>query len=358
MDFRDLKYKLEENKGKLLVLVGVVAIALTTVGLFKMFDVDLGIGKNKEDVVSEKYVLAKGIFGANNSGEINYYDIKSGKILDNETLEGNSFIYSNGDTLKNLNAYDSKNSILYNIQAKGKKISVSKGKELNLKNKSIINFKATDKYFIGLLNNQKTLVCKDLSSNKETKIDLKSSAQIDSYAIVGDYMVATSDKYIYRTDLIKNKNQKIEIGESSLSINIIGEKVYIHNAFGYERGKSIILDINPKDLYINNMQQFKDSNVNFLRTSSESDKMYYSEEFLTSKEGKVNQVFKYMGEDMKNPVSTMKYVGEFSVTNLNAYGNLGHIYYQEKDKLKVFNLKSHEEEYSFKLIDDFYMPIY
>ena len=36
MDFRDLKYKLEENKGKLLVLVGVVAIALTTVGLFKM----------------------------------------------------------------------------------------------------------------------------------------------------------------------------------------------------------------------------------------------------------------------------------------------------------------------------------
>lgn len=120
-----------------------------------------------------------------------------------------------------------------------------------------------------------------------------------------------------------------------------------------------MLDINPSTLYINNMHQFKDSNVNILKTSSNTDRIYYSEEFLTSEvNDKVSQVFKYMGEDMKNPVMTMKYVSEYSVANLNAYGNLGYIYTQEKDKLKVFSLKSHQEEYSMQLIDDMYMPIY
>ena len=54
----------------------------------------------------------------------------------------------------------------------------------------------------------------------------------------------------------------------------------------------------------------------------------------------------------------MEYVGEYSINRLNSYGNLGYIYYQEGNRLKIFNLKNSDEEYNFKFDDDIYMPIY
>lgn len=358
MDFRDLKYKIEANKTKILLVVGIISFILAAIGLFKAFNINFGYsGKYKEET-SEKYVLAEGILGANVNGIVNLYNPESGEKLDSKKLEGETFIYDKDSSLETLIAYDVDENKLYEVKAKGKKILISNSIDVGLKNSNILNFDYENKYFVGLLANKKSFVCKNLSKKKESIIDLKLTSDIDSYRIVKNNLLFTSENYIYTVDLTNNKHKKIDIGESSLSIHSLKNKVYIHNAFGYERNKSILLDINPTTLYINNVYQFKDSNVNILETSSNSGKVYYSEEFLTSKDGKVTQVIKSLDSDMKKPVSTIKYTGEYSISKLNSYGNLGYIYYHEKDTLKIFSLKSLEEEYSFNLEDDTYMPIY
>lgn len=357
MDFRDLKYEIEKNKAKILLVVGIISFILAIIGLIKVFNIDIGYDKKYKEEDSQKYVLAEGVLGANVNGIINLYNPENGEKFDSKELEGETFIYDKSSNLESLTAYDVDNNKIYNIESKNKKITISKSIELNLKNKNILNFDYENKHFVGLLNDKKTFVYKNTSKKKESKIDLKIASEVDSYLIVKNNLLITSGNYIYTFDLTNSKHKKIDIGESSLSIHILKDKVYIHNAFGYERNKSILLDINPKTLYINSVEQFKDSNVNIIETSSNSEKIYYSEEFLTSKENQVTQILKTLDIDNDKIVPTIKYAGKYSINRLNAYGNLGYIYYYEENKLKIFNLKSLEEN-SFKLEDDIYMPIY
>lgn len=358
MDFRELQYKIEENKSKIMLIVGVIAFILAVIGVFKIFGIDLNYDSNFSDAESEKYVLATGILGGNTNGQVNLYNPTNGEVMDNIQLDGDVFIYDKGSNMETVNVYNPEANELHEIKVKGKKLSKSKKKIVDLKGNRILNFDYENNRFVGLLENEKGFIYKNISTKKEIIVDLDLSASVDSYVIIKNNLLFTSGEYIYSVNLSNGKHKKIDIGESSLSIHPLKDKVFVHNNFGYERNKSILLDINPETLYINNVYQFKDSKVNILETGSNSEKIYYSEEFLTSKQNNIKQVLKSMGKDMKNPVSAIKYTGKYSISKLNSYGCLGYIYYHELDKLKIFNLKTLENEYNLKINDDFYMPIY
>lgn len=358
MDFRELKYKFEENKSKVMLIGGIIVFILAVIGMFKIFGIKFDYDSKFEGGESEKYVLATGIFGGNANGQVNLYNPTDGEILDKVQLEGDVFIYDKSSDMKTVNAYNPQTSELYEIKIKNKKLSVSKKGEIELNDNRVLNFDYDKNKFVALLENERSFIYRNLSTKKDMVIDLDLTSAVDSYLLVKNNLLFTSGDYIYTVNLSNGKHEKIDIGESSLSIHSLKNKVFIHNNFGFERNKSILLDIDPATLYINNVYQFKDSRVNIIETSSDSEKIYYSEEFLSSKEYNVNQVLKSMNEDMKSPVASIKHTSKYSISKLNSYGYLGYVYYHELDSLNIFNLKSLQNEYVLKVEDDFYMPMY
>lgn len=358
MNFEDLKYDIQKNKSKLMLMGATLVFILLVIFMFKVFGVKINYGFDSQQSVSSKYVLATNVLGANTSGEINLYNIETGELVTNTKLNGNDFLYNQSSDMKSLNAYNKKTKELYNIKAKSKKINVSKIGSINLAKKDIVDFKYEDGYFVGLLDGETKLICVNVKNSKQTIVDLKLNAYINNYEIVGKNIVFTSGDYVCTANLKDGKGNKINMGALSSSIHVTSKKVFIHNSFGADRNKSILLDINPETLYINKVYQFKDSKVNMLITSSNSELLYYSEEFLTSTTGNIKQVFKSIGEEMKNPAAILKYSSESSVNKLNSYGYLGYLYYRNLDELEIFNLRNGEKEYTIKVYDDFYMPLY
>ena len=358
MDLQNLKYDIQKNKSKIMFIGAVLAFILSIILVFKVFGVKLNYGSSSESSVSNKYVLATNILGASKNGAVNLYDLKTGEVVKSIKLEGEDFLYSISPDMKKMNAYNEKTKILYEINAKSKKITNTKIGEVTLGKNNIVSFKYSNNTFVGLLRDENKLICIDMKKSKQTIIDLKLNASINNYEIVGKNVIFTSGDYICTAKMSDGKGKKINIGALSSSIHITKNKVFVHNTFGSDRNKSILLDINPETLYINKAYQFKDSRVNILQTSKDSDLLYYSEEFLTSTSGNVKQVFKTIGEEMKNPASIMKHVSKSSVNKFNSYGYLGYIYYRDLDTLQIFNLRNSVNEYTLKVYDDFYMPVY
>ena len=82
MDFRELKYKFEENKSKVMLIGGIIVFILAVIGMFKIFGIKFNYDSKFEGGESEKYVLATGIFGGNANGQVNLYNPTDGEILD------------------------------------------------------------------------------------------------------------------------------------------------------------------------------------------------------------------------------------------------------------------------------------
>lgn len=358
MDLKDLKYRLKENKSKVIMGIGIIAFILVVIGILKIFGVNLNYGFKDSGAESEKYILAEGLIGGNVNGEVNLYNIKKSEITDTINLNGSTYIYDNGSDMKSISAYNSDEDTITIIKIKKDKLIKERAKKVSLGENKILNYDYKNEALLGLMKDEKRLIYKNLNDKKEIVIDLNLKNNIDNYILLDKVVLFTSGDRIYNFDLKTKKSNNIDIGEVTSSIHETNGKVFIHNNFGFERSKSILIDINPETLYINSVYEFKDSKVNILQTSSESKKIYYSEEFLTSTKDKIKQVVKNIGEDLKNPVSSFKYVGEYSISKLNSYGNLGYVYYREKDTVKIYNLKNLQNEYNVKLIDDFYMPIY
>ena len=358
MNFDDLKYDLSKNKSKIMLTGAIVVFIISAFLVLKFFGVELKYDSGSDGSVSTKYVLATTIIGSNKNGDMNLYDSKTGEVVATNKLEGGNFIYSATSNMKKVMAYSKDAKTLYEIEPKTKKISVKQVKNFDIGKNKIVNFKYKNGVFVGLLEGERKLLCVDIKKSKRITIDLKLNSPINNYEITDKNIVFTSGDYIGTARIADGKGSKIDIGALSLSIHLTKNKLFVHNSFGLDRNKSILLDINPETLHINKAYQFKESRVNMMQTSSESELLYYSEEFLTSTQGNVKQVFKTIGEDMKNPAAIMKYISKDSMDRLNSYGYLGYCYYRNLDTLEIFNLRSLETESVLKVHEDFYMPVY
>lgn len=358
MDFENLKYDIQKNKGKIMLAGAAIFFIVVAVIAFKMFGVKFNYGSNSGNVVSEKYVLADYILGGNNNGTVNMYDTKTGESLSDSKLGDGDFIYSKSSDMKQLNALNTTTNELYKVYPKGKKIKVDKVGILDIGKNKISSFKYEGNYFVGLLSDNKKFITIDIKNSKSINVDLKLNASINNFEVTKNNIVFTSGDYICTAKLSDGKGKKINIGDISSSIHLTKNKLFVHNSFGADRNKSILLDINPETLYINKAYQFKESLVNMMQTSSDSEILYYSEQFLSSSEGNVKQIIKTIGEEMKNPSAIMKHTGKGSINKSNSYGYLGYSYYKNEDLLEVYNLRNLEKEYTLKIQDDFYMPVY
>ena len=205
----------------------------------------------------------------------------------------------------------------------------------------------------------------DVDSEIIMKIPAGEKVEILEQLETGWDLVKYNDKEGYIVNVSTNFKEsntnnggilKIHIGEVSNSIHKLGEKVLIHNNFGEDRDISILVDINPETLYINNIIKYNNT-TNSLISNSKDTRLYINECSL-NKNGEIKQVLKY------SYVSDMKQLGAYHVSanrvlnNSNAYGSLGYIYYKDDTGINIFNIKSNENDLTIQSNDEFFAPIY
>lgn len=149
---------------------------------------------------------------------------------------------------------------------------------------------------------------------------------------------------------------KIHIGETSAYLHESNDELFIHNNFGQDRGTSILLEVNPDNLYIKNLIQF--NNVTNSLISNSKDNKIYINELAESNDYKVRQIVKYGDFKDFNERLGFKYTSETVLNSDNAYGMLGYVYYKDEKGVNIFNLKSQEKDLTININADFFAPLY
>ena len=165
-----------------------------------------------------------------------------------------------------------------------------------------------------------------------------------------------SDSHLNFTDLSNSSNiSKIHIGEKSSYIHEVSDKLFIHNNFGLDRGISILLDINPNTLYINNVHKY-DVPTNVFISNIDDTRLYYNE--FTIDETIKSQIIKYSYIDDFSENGGYSIESNGILDTSNCYGTLGYLYYKDNNKINIFNIKSNELDLSIDLNGSFFAPIY
>lgn len=360
MDKKEFYYRIVSNKEKIgyvIVLVLFIALGIAMYNIFgnKVF---YDFGESEE---SKNYILAEYILGANSNGQINLYSSKTGKNVDSKNLgsESSKFVFDESDDLSVVYAFDTTTKLFYEVKRDGKKIKASKGKSISISDNFINSFDCEDGKLVLLGPEKNKFVYQNISSSKSKVIDLTKVGigKVDDFKIVKNAIIVTHGNYISNISLKNFKVNTINIGEDSLSIHEFGKKLYIHNSFGKDRNKSILLDINANTLYINDMHVYKNSIANLFKNSNKDARLYYSEIIGNVSKGKLKQLIQFENVETKDKKVGLKLEKGTTINVKDSYATMGYVYSRNDDSIDIFSLKTNKKEFSVNTIDDFYMPV-
>lgn len=366
MNKDNLLYKIEENKSKILLVFSILFLSIIVIIGVVLFRKS-NLYQSFNSASSSKYILASNIIGVNHDGTINLYNSKNGKLVDELKLNGD-YLIDSSDDFTSIYMLNTANGEVFKISSKNDKIKKEK-EDIVVENPSIVDSFDYDNGSIAVLyNNKKSFFIKHTSSKTAETFSPNVTDDIDLFRIVKDNLIFTSGEFIYSkglsTDIANFKESttsdggtvKIHIGEKSNYIHEFEDKVFIHNNFGEDRGISILLDINPENLYIQNLIEFNNI-TNSLITNSNDSKLYINEISDTA-ESKVRQIIKYNEIEKFNERLGFKYTSETILDNENAYGMLGYVYYKDSKGVNIYNLKSQEKDLTLEISNDFFAPLY
>ena len=351
-------YNIRKNKDKL-ILFGSIALLIIVclITSFVIFKKDVFKPSTEDNTTSSKYVLADNIVDVNKEGEIILYNSSNGKTVDSLSLDG-SFLIDMSDDFKELYLLNNLTKELHTISVKNSKIKdIVTTLDIEESLDDFISFDY-DNGNIALLNNNKKNFIVKANNSTVKEIQNDTEYDVDNYRIVENNLIFTSGEYICSSNILSNgdnANLKIHIGEKSSYIHEVSDKVFIHNNFGMDRGISILLDINPSTLYINDVHKYNVPTNTF--TSNINDTRLYFNEIITSElENKQMIKYSYIDDFSENGAYSIE--SNDILSNSNSYGSLGYVYYKNNDKINVFNIKSNEIDLIIDLKGDFFAPIY
>lgn len=351
-------YNIRKNKDKLILFGSIVLLIIVClITSFVIFKKDVFKPSTEDNTTSSKYVLADNIVDVNKEGEIVLYNSSNGKTVDSLSLDG-SFLIDMSDDFKELYLLNNLTKELHTISVKNSKIKDTVTTlDIEESLDDFISFDY-DNGNIALLNNNKKNFIVKANNSTVKEIQNDTEYDVDNYRIVENNLIFTSGEYICSSNILSNgdnTNLKIHIGEKSSYIHEVSDKVFIHNNFGMDRGISILLDINPSTLYINDVHKYNVPTNTFASNINDT-RLYFNEIITSELENKQMIKYSYIDDFSENGAYSIE--SNDILSNSNSYGSLGYVYYKNNDKINVFNIKSNEIDLIIDLKGDFFAPIY
>ena len=272
---------------------------------------------------------SKNKFKVNTDDLNNFIDVSvsTGDIINNYKIVGNNLIFTSGEYIYSFN-------LLSDNQSQNIKLTTK-----DLKVRSTAN------------ENSEVIAEIPMGGKIEVIKEETSDWCLIKYNDIEGYVTNSPSNFEELSESLIN----IHIGEDSSYIHEIGGKLFIHNNFGKDRGVSILIDLNPNNLYINNLHKYSVPTKTFM--SNNLDTRVYTNELSANDTGtKQTLRYSYINEFIDNGGYPVESNNILDTTN--TYGSLGYIYYKDDNKINIFNMKSSEVDFTINSSDDFFTPIY
>lgn len=181
-----------------------------------------------------------------------------------------SYLYFNDVKQKALFVYSNNDKAIYKITVSGNKLNVQ---EVG-KNNEFVTAKgiyATTDLILLAENGTKKLQIYDIGSKNIRNIELKGI--LTNWVVQGDELYYTYENRLNKFNLKSNEQRDVLLGDESIDMVLLQDKLYILSAFGNQVDNSLLMKVEPADLRVDDFIELKSNMVSIL-SKGEEEKLY------------------------------------------------------------------------------------
>lgn len=350
--FEDFYYK---NKNKLIVGLSLLCMGAVGIGIYNVthINVDKVIDSQSDSNVK----IADYILDCGSNGTINLLSVNNEEVIDSLDLVNSSnnanFIYSKANNFEKMYGFNVSTNELYEIYSDEDKI-VSK-KICDITSSLNLSEFIVDGDHVYIFDNTKTSVEKySIHDGSSDVIPLEEYA--DCYVIHNGYLVYSYEDKVYSLNTNDKSLQNIKIGDKTTSLLLSNDSIITFNKFGSGKGISIVLKINPSDLYIKSMSKLDNSNVISVKNDSDDENIFVESKIQDSKGNDIS-VFDSVSFEGNSDIEITKgriddITGEVAVPDNNSVSMKGYVYTLKEDNEDIIlSIRSGHNQKTIKNIN-------
>lgn len=348
---KELKYKYEKNKSKILTIVAIVVafITLSIVGV-EMY-INRPIQAPPDEQIPDEIVQeADYIINGTKDGDVSLIRIKDNKIASNVNLSKDT-IYARSNDLDYVMAFT--DNTFYKVYRNDE--TLQKEELVKLDKTSINSFKFSDKYIVAISDDKVSTI--SLLSKKVTSNNIIS---IDKYTVYENYFIYAIENNIYTLNMDTNETKSMDIGDKTKGLFVMNGKIVDFSNFGSGNNTNMIIRFKPNDLYLEKEYTHNNKLVNPLTPDSDDLIIPYIDN-LNKNNVTVNAHYRInMDKDggNKRQITLPTTQDDNSYSEYNTVSTKGYMYSTRNSKLEITNFESQKvvgtiDNYK----DGFFMPI-
>lgn len=330
------------NKNKL--IVGLSLLCIGAVGFSVYTVTHTNVDKIIDSKIESNVRIADYVLDCNVNGTINLLSVNSGITVDSVELadsgDNANFLYSQTNNFEKMYSFNTSTKEMFEIYINEDKIVENKLCDIN--NNLVMSEYVVDNNYIYIFDTTRTSVEKyDIKNDSLEIINLEGYA--DCYVIKDGYLVYSYEDKIYSLNTSDKSIKNITVGDKTTGISISDGSIISFNKFGSGKNTSIILKINPSDLYIESMNKLDNSNVISIKNDSD-DETIFIEEISKDSQGKDVFILDSISFEGKKDIEVAKGRSENSlekniIDKTNSISMKGYVYtIRESDKEKVLTI--------------------
>lgn len=261
------------------------------------------------------------------------------------TIDKATYLFHKDEGERALYAYSDFDDEIYKITEVDNKLSV----ETVLQNKDIAStneFMVTDgKAFFATKGEPKAQIIdlKNPANLKEIELD----GQVSHWVEQDSILYYTFRDQVGKYDLTTNKNEHVLVGDESLDLVIHQDKVYVLNSFGEKTENSLLMQINPSDLNVDNILELKSNTSAILSKGQEEVLLVGATEKSKDLNGKEVETNKVSAVKLNTlALENSKWTIPFSK---EAVTNDSYLYILKDKKVNIYPMNSVEPEKSIEV---------
>lgn len=350
--FEDFYYK---NKNKLIVGLSLLCIGAVGVGVYNV--THMNVDKVIDSQTDSNVKMADYILDCGNNGTINLLSVNSEKVIESLDLtdltDNSNFIYSKANNFEKIYGFDTSTNELYEIYSDEDKI-VSK-KICNITSNLNLSEFVVDGDYVYIFDNTKTSVEKySIEDGLSEVISLEEYA--DCYVVHDGYLVYSYEDRVYSLNTNDKSLQSIKIGDQTTNMLLSNNSIINFNRFGSGKNTSIVLKINPSDLYIESMSKLDNSDVISIKNDSDDETIFVESKVKDSEENDIS-VFDSISFEGNNDIEIAKgriddITGEVAVPDNNSVSMKGYVYTLKEDNEDIIlSIRSGHNQKTIKNIN-------
>lgn len=351
----DLKYVVQKNRNKIFTIGAILLFLVVLVGGY-FFLQKKGYLDHVTDIAKTEHQMIQTILSATEKGSISLINTENNEVLDSISLPDGTYVYQMNKEHNTLYAYNG--STVYEVKNKKNQLIHSEWvKDLNVKDYEAIRVDGSN---IAILSDKaQSLTFRYVDGKNEQIHQTSVKDEVKAFNVIKDQFIYADNRSVYVFS--PKQSHTMELGEETTSILALKENILLHNQFGKGLQNSILLQVNPDNLQIEELKETKAEGVNVLKSLPSENTVYTTQYIKEETPYYLLHIWNVEnGSLQKDEAMSIRIpVKEdaISYTSENTVVLNGYLYTHDFDFVQIFDTHSQSIVKKVKTSEDFAAPI-